>query len=67
MSDCEQIAQVTHIKSNREWIAQDAHDKWVTMSDSLRSLMQNEQMSTSLKVFQQKYSFLVCFIYVFLF
>ena len=32
---CEQIAQV-------------AHKKWVTMSDSLRSLTKNEQMSESL-------------------
>ena len=36
MSDCEQIDQV-------------AHDKWATVSDSLRSLMINEQMSDLLK------------------
>ena len=36
MSDCERIAQV-------------AQAKWATVSDSLRSLMINEQMSNSLK------------------
>ena len=35
MSDCERIAQVAHVKN-------------VTMSDSLRSLMINERMSESL-------------------
>ena len=38
-------------KSNREWITQVAHDNWDTMSDSLRLLMINEQMSDSLKKF----------------
>ena len=38
MSHCERFAQV-------------AHDKWATMSDLLMSLMINEQMSDSLKVF----------------
>ena len=31
--------------SDREQIAQVAHDKWMTLSDSLRSLMINERMS----------------------
>ena len=34
--------------SNSEQIAQVAHDKWVTVSDSLRLLMINERMSESL-------------------
>ena len=38
MSDLEQIAQV-------------AQDKWATLSDSLRSLRENERMSVSLKNF----------------
>ena len=38
MSDCERIAQV-------------AHDKWVTVSDSLRSLMINEPISDSKIIF----------------
>ena len=46
-------------KSDREWIAQVAqvaqvaHDKWATMSDSLRWLMINEQMSESV-VFSER-------------
>ena len=35
-------------KSNPEQITQVAHDKWATMSDSLRSLMINERMRESL-------------------
>ena len=35
--------------SDRERIAQVAQDKWATLSDSLRSLRGNEQMSDSLK------------------
>ena len=31
-----------------EWIAHFAHQKWATMSDSLRSLTKNERMSESL-------------------
>ena len=54
MSDCEQIAPVAHIKR-------------ATMSDSLRSLMINEQMSDSLNFFGLKSFFKVGFIYVFLF
>ena len=38
MSDLEQIAQV-------------AQDKWAALSDSLRSLRENERMSVSLKNF----------------
>ena len=34
-------------KSDCEWIAQVAHQKWVTVSDSLRSLTKNERMSKS--------------------
>ena len=34
--------------SNRERFAQIAHQKWVTMSKSLRSLTKNEQMIESL-------------------
>ena len=52
MSDGEQIAQV-------------AHDKWATKSDSLRSLMIDEGMSDSLKKIclkKSKILFLVCFI-----
>ena len=45
MSDCERIAQV-------------AHDKWVTVSDSLRSLMINKPISDS------KIKFFVRFLYV---
>ena len=36
--DCEQVAQV-------------AHDKWANVSDSLRSLMKNQQMIKSLVFF----------------
>ena len=54
-------------KSDREQIAQVAHDKWATMSTLLRLLMINEQMSYSLKTFWLKSYFLVCFIYVFWF
>ena len=62
----------TRQMSNREWIAQVAHDKWATVSDSLRSLMINKQMSASLKNFwltNLKSYLLVCFtvhIYIFL-
>ena len=41
MSDCERFAQI-------------AQDKWATVSESLRSLMINEQMSNSLKKFGKK-------------
>ena len=37
--------------SDREQIAKVAHDKWATVSDSLRSLMINERMSDPLKKF----------------
>ena len=37
--------------SEREQITQVALDKWATISDSLRSLRGNEQMSDSLKKF----------------
>ena len=37
-------------KSDREQIAQGAHDKWATVSDSLRSLMINEQFAQKLLV-----------------
>ena len=43
MSDCERIAQV-------------AHDKWATVSDSLMSLTKNEQMSDLLNNIWQKKS-----------
>ena len=33
---------------DREWFAQVAHDKWATVSDSLRSLMKNEQIANFL-------------------
>ena len=50
-------------KSDYERIAQVAHDKWTTVSDSLRSLMINEQMSDLLKkCWLKKSYFLVCFI-----
>ena len=50
ISDCEQISQVAQDKmNNRERIAHVAHDKWARVSDSLKSLMINEQMSDSLK------------------
>ena len=39
-----------------ERIAQVAHQKWVTMSKSLRSLTKNERMSESLIFFLQKTS-----------
>ena len=38
-------------KSDLERMAQVAHDKWATVSDTLRSLMINERMSDSLKNF----------------
>ena len=53
--------------SNHEWIAQVAQDKWATVSNLLRLLMINEQMSYSLKTFWLKSYFLVCFLYVFWF
>ena len=53
--------------SNRERIAQVAHDKWVIVSDSLRSLMINEQFAQKNLVKNIKSYFLVCFIYVFYF
>ena len=62
----------TRQMSNRKWIAQVAHDKWATVSDSLRSLMINKQMSAFLKNFwltNLKSYLLVCFtvhIYIFL-
>ena len=52
-SDCERFAQI-------------AQDKCVTVSESLRSLRGNEQMSDSLKKIWLKKSkilFLVCFVY----
>ena len=52
---CERIAQVAQDKlATRERIAQVAQDKWATVSDLLRLLMINEQMSDSLKYFWQK-------------
>ena len=53
-------------KSDREWIAQVAqvaqvaHDKWATMSDSLRWLMINEQMSESVVFFERITHSLFC-------
>ena len=52
-------------KSDLERMAQVAHDKWATVSDTLRSLMINERMSDSLKKFwlqNLKSYFLVCFL-----
>ena len=48
MGACEQIAQVAHIKR-------------VTVSDSLRSLRIHEQMSDSINIFWLKSYFLVCY------
>ena len=65
MSDCEPIAQVAHVK--RATMSESltvTHDKWATMSDSLRLLMINGQISKSLKKFDKIY-FLVHFLYVF--
>ena len=58
------------LKSNErcERIPHFAHQKWATMSDSLRSLRGNERMSDSLKKFwlkNLKSCFLVCFLYDF--
>ena len=53
MSDCERFAQI-------------AQDKWVTVSESLRSLRGNERMSNLLKKIwlrKSKILFFVCFIY----
>ena len=48
--------------SNRERIAaQVAHEKWATMSDSLRSLMINEKMSDLLKKINGKSIFIDLF------
>ena len=47
MSDCEQIAQVTH-------------DKWANVSDSLRLLRTNERMSKLFVFFEQITHFLFC-------
>ena len=47
--------------SNGERIAQVAHDKWATVSNSLRSLLINEQMSHALKIFWQKISEILFF------
>ena len=47
--------------SNGERIAQVAHDKWATVSDSLRSLLINEQMRDALKIFWQKISEILFF------
>ena len=43
--------------SDCEWIAQVTQDKWATISNSLRSLRGNEQMSDSLEKFWQKILF----------
>ena len=47
--------------SERERIVQAAHDKWATMSDSLKLLMINERMSDSLKKFRLKKSKILFF------
>ena len=47
--------------SDREQIAQVAHDNWATVSYSLRSLMINEQMSELLKKFWLKKSEILFF------
>ena len=53
MSNCEQFAHgcsgPSEEMSDHERIAQVAQDKWATVSNSLRSLRGNEQMSDSLK------------------
>ena len=60
---CERIAQVAHKKlamwanrsgrspkmSDHEWFAQVAHQKWATMSESLRSLIFSQKTSYSLR------------------
>ena len=47
--------------SDHERIAQVAQDKWVIVSDSLRSLILNERMSDSLKIFRLKKSKILFF------
>ena len=68
---CERIAQVAHQKwemwancsvhspkmSDHERFAQVAHHKWATMSESLRSLTRNEQMSELLVLMSES---LIC-------
>ena len=45
---CEPIAQVAHQKlSEHKWFAQVAHQKWATISESLRLLTKNEGLSTN--------------------
>ena len=58
--------------SDREQIAQVPQDKWANVSNSLKSLRGNEQMSVSLKkIWPKKSNFLfftvVCFLYNFFF
>ena len=48
MSDVRESLRSLTKNERCEQIAQDAHQKWATMSDSLRSLTKNEQMSESL-------------------
>ena len=47
--------------SDHEQIAQVAHDKWATVSDSLRSLMINERKNDSLKKICPKKSKILLF------
>ena len=49
MSDCEPISGCSWQMGDCDRIAQIAHDKWATVSNLLRWLMINEQMSDSLK------------------
>ena len=50
--------------SNREGIAQVVQDNWVTVSDLLRLLMINEQMSNSLKKIWLKLYFWYVFLFI---
>ena len=53
--------------SDREQIAEVAHDKWATVSDSLRSLMTNEQFAQKCILKKTKILFFfVCFVYFFI-
>ena len=48
MSDLSELLMSLTKNERCEQITQVAHQKWATMSDSLRSLTKNEQMSKSL-------------------
>ena len=61
ISDVSESLRSLTIIEQCEQIAQVAHQKWATMSDSLRSLTNNEQIRESLVFVQQiAHSLIIC-------